>query len=244
LMEGFAAELENMAEPSFPLSDRDKLLDTIAKDTERTQPRIPFFRHSAHTSTSIGNHSGRNSPSYTNKHSIFSARLDAARRAASRGSNSQQHSTLIPSDITPLSNFSGNVPTHTSPQNSDSHESFHITPSPVIRETHAIALLRILYIFSLLHPHQPYTQGLNELVAPLYFVLCSDTDGADATHAEADTFWIFNELMGEIGEVVGQTGDWSREGAEDGMKGAMRALSERLRWADEELWTDMKKKIT
>ncbi|KAG8699777.1 hypothetical protein FRC08_005105 [Ceratobasidium sp. 394] len=34
--------------PEYPLNARDKLLDTIAKDVDRTQPRIPFFRRPIH----------------------------------------------------------------------------------------------------------------------------------------------------------------------------------------------------
>ncbi|KDQ13122.1 hypothetical protein BOTBODRAFT_396011 [Botryobasidium botryosum FD-172 SS1] len=220
LMERFAIELESMAEPTFPPSEHDKLLDMIAKDTERTQPRMPFFRQ---LSSLIGK------SSCINKRGVFAARLGAARRA--RGNvNFNSQANGAPADTALLLN---------SPPIAPSNDSYPATSSSITKETHLTALLRVLYIFSLLHPHQPYTQGLNELVAPLYFVLCSDIDDDEAAHAEADTFWMFNELMGEIGEVVGQTGDWSREGARDGMKGAMGALSERLRWADEELWTDL-----
>ena len=41
----FAAHvLNHQTQPTYPLSQRDKLLDTIAKDVSRTQPRVPFFR--------------------------------------------------------------------------------------------------------------------------------------------------------------------------------------------------------
>jgi hypothetical protein len=164
-------------------------------------------------------------------------------------------------------------------------------------KTHAHILLRILYVYSLLHPHHPYTQGLNELLAPLYYAvfegrsaglrsyglgvrheemvgeaairaagdvvaqvegetpapslevanpaLPEDEDEEDdpTQHIEADTFWLFVELMGELGSVVGDPGDWSLppvvSGSGEGVRGVMSRLSDRLRWADARLWEDM-----
>lgn len=166
--------------------------------------------------------------------------------------------------------------------------------NPNENKTHAHILLRILYVYSLLHPHHPYTQGLNELLAPLYYTIfegrtaglrayglgvrreelvgeaaaraegefVAKTEGEDlpgesaaqpsltedeeddpAQHIEADTFWLFVELMGELGSVVGDPGDWSSppvsSGSGEGVRGVMVRLSERLRWADARLWEDM-----
>ncbi|KDN46047.1 hypothetical protein RSAG8_04554, partial [Rhizoctonia solani AG-8 WAC10335] len=165
-------------------------------------------------------------------------------------------------------------------------------------KTHAHILLRILFVYSLLHPHHPYTQGLNELLAPLYFIVfegrsaglrsyglgvrheetvgeaairaagevvaqadgegsAPSTEVAKSTvpedeeddptqHIEADTFWLFVELMGELGSVVGDPGDWSlppvASGSGEGVRGVMVRLSDRLKWADARLWEDMVKK--
>ncbi|KAG8699778.1 hypothetical protein FRC08_005106, partial [Ceratobasidium sp. 394] len=65
-------------------------------------------------------------------------------------------------------------------------------------------------------------------------------------HIEADTFWLFVELMGELGSIVGDPGDWSlppvASASGEGVRGVMVRLSERLRWADARLWEDMVKK--
>lgn len=168
------------------------------------------------------------------------------------------------------------------------------TDDPTETKTHAHILLRILYVYSLLHPHHPYTQGLNELLAPLYYTVfegrtaglrayglgvrreelvgeaairaegkfvaktegevlpseslaqpspTEDEEDDPAQHIEADTFWLFVELMGELGSVVGDPGDWSlppvSSGSGEGVRGVMVRLSERLRWADARLWEDM-----
>jgi hypothetical protein len=90
-----------------------------------------------------------------------------------------------------------------------------------------------LYLYSVTHPHQPYTQGLNELLAPLYYVLCTELDEGELAHAEADAFWLFSELMSELGTSVGSV---------ENVKTAMLDLSARLKWADIYLWEDLSRK--
>ncbi len=79
-----------------------------------------------------------------------------------------------------------------------------------------------------------------------------DLDERESVHAEADAFWLFSELIGEVGEVVGEPGDWRAStvvvpsapglGPISGVKGAMAELSARLRWADVQLWEDLCRK--
>ena len=52
-----------------------------------------------------------------------------------------------------------------------------------------------------------------------------ETNEDDVAHAEADTFWVFEALVGEIAEME----------EEDGGKIWTRKLSERIKWADAEL---------
>jgi hypothetical protein len=71
--------------------------------------------------------------------------------------------------------------------------------------------------------------------------------GEEGSHSEADTFWAFGELIGDIGDVIGDPGDWksfnegipSAAATPRGVMGAMQQLSERLRWADTELWLEL-----
>eukprot|EP00943_MAST-04B_sp_MAST-4B-sp1_P001956 g1956.t1 len=88
-------------------------------------------------------------------------------------------------------------------------------------ETYTV-MKRMLFIFAKLNPGVSYIQGMNEVLAPLYYVFMTDTVqnadfvddtsstavGKEATAAildfnnvanvEADTFWCFMQLMGEI----------------------------------------------
>lgn len=110
-------------------------------------------------------------------------------------------------------------------------------PSQTV-DLHSDALVRILYVFSLIHPHLEYTQGFSELLAPLYWTYAGqgEPDVHDAEHAEADAFWGFVALMAEVGDVVKGPGEgtWGDQavGGEKDVSWAMRRLSKRVQWAD------------
>ena len=59
---------------------------------------------------------------------------------------------------------------------------------------------RILFIYAKLNPGLRYTQGMNEIIAVVYF--CFSRQGADSVIAreylESDVFYCFTNLMSEI----------------------------------------------
>ena len=61
-------------------------------------------------------------------------------------------------------------------------------------------LLRLSYIHSTLNPavQSPYVPWL---LAPLYSALVGETDREDVAHAEVNTSWVFEVLVGEIAEL-------------------------------------------
>lgn len=93
------------------------------------------------------------------------------------------------------------------------------------------ALARILFVHAKLNPAESYTQGMNEIVATLYFVLATDRNEEWNSHCEADTFFCFTNLMAEIRDVFIQSLDES----ESGLQGKMEAFSRTLRQHDPEL---------
>lgn len=93
------------------------------------------------------------------------------------------------------------------------------------------ALARILFVHAKLNPAESYTQGMNEIVATLYFVLATDGNKEWNRHCEADTFFCFTNLMAEIRDVFIQSLDES----ESGLQGKMEAFSRTLRQHDPEL---------
>ncbi|KAI9203443.1 rab-GTPase-TBC domain-containing protein [Polychytrium aggregatum] len=56
---------------------------------------------------------------------------------------------------------------------------------------------RILFIYAKLNPGVGYIQGMNELLAPIYYVMAHDSEESRA-HAEADSFFLFTALMSEF----------------------------------------------
>jgi len=61
-------------------------------------------------------------------------------------------------------------------------------------DLHWEALERILFIYAKLNPGIGYIQGMNEILGPIYYVLANDV-GVDQLHAEADTFYLFTNVM-------------------------------------------------
>lgn len=106
------------------------------------------------------------------------------------------------------------------------HSRSHTTS--VAHPKHASALLRLLYVHSVLNPANRSPQ-IASLLVPLYTALVEEIEPEDAAHVEADAFWIFETMVGEFSEL-------------EDVEGAnvwMRKLSERLRNADTELAEDL-----
>eukprot|EP00301_Raphidiophrys_heterophryoidea_P021321 c5789_g1_i1.p1 GENE.c5789_g1_i1~~c5789_g1_i1.p1 ORF type:complete len:639 (+),score=172.00 c5789_g1_i1:37-1953(+) len=63
---------------------------------------------------------------------------------------------------------------------------------------HHDQMLRILFLYAKLNPGVKYVQGMNEVLAPIYYLFSNDKDTNNNAHAEADAFWCFTNLMSEI----------------------------------------------
>lgn len=53
-------------------------------------------------------------------------------------------------------------------------------------------------MYAKLNPGLRYIQGMNELLAPLYFLFRTDPDRTSARYAEADAFYCFVDLISEF----------------------------------------------
>lgn len=92
-----------------------------------------------------------------------------------------------------------------------------------LHQKHSSALLRLLYIHSCLNPANRSPQ-IASLLVPLYAVLTEEVNPEDVIHIEADTFWLFEAVIGEFAELEDiETGNaW------------VRKFGDRLSWADPE----------
>ena len=68
--------------------------------------------------------------------------------------------------------------------------------------THADVISRILFIYSKFEPEVSYVQGMNEILAPIYYCFSFDrnSDSEPFDDVEADVFWCFYNLMSVLRE--------------------------------------------
>jgi hypothetical protein len=116
-------------------------------------------------------------------------------------------------------------------------------------DTHAEALVRLVYVFCRVHPQWSYASAFIDIVTPLYLIFAGgemgrtsnarrpSVPGAPRTgkYAEEETFWAFASLMGDIGDLVAEG---KTLGTRD-MAWVLERLGRRVRWADERLWTTL-----
>lgn len=94
------------------------------------------------------------------------------------------------------------------------------------------ALRHILIVFAKLNPGIRYVQGMNEVLAPLFYVFRNDPDEENAAYAEADTFFCFVEVLSGFRDHFCQQLDNSVVG----IRSTITRLSQLLKEHDEELW--------
>ncbi len=78
-----------------------------------------------------------------------------------------------------------------------------------------------------------HVQGMNELIAPLYYLFKTDcADPLARTYAEADAFWCFMELISDFRDHFCAQLD----NAATGIKATLRRLMAVLAHHDRQLW--------
>jgi hypothetical protein len=116
-------------------------------------------------------------------------------------------------------------------------EAFIPKPRSRAEENHSDVLKRILFIFAKLNPGIRYVQGMNEILAPLYYVFAhDDTAQAQAApsseperkwtdDAEADSFFCFTIVMSEIRDRFIKSLDHSETGINAVIDSVQRLLA-------------------
>ncbi|KAH7107531.1 regulator of Vps4 activity in the MVB pathway-domain-containing protein [Auriculariales sp. MPI-PUGE-AT-0066] len=98
-------------------------------------------------------------------------------------------------------------------------------PSSTSEASPSTPLLRLMYIYTCLHPSTPPSQLPNVLI-PLYTTLAETTDETDLAHVEADSFWLLEEVSAEFGDL------WTDEGCDRWRN----TIAKRLTWVDPDLY--------
>jgi len=97
---------------------------------------------------------------------------------------------------------------------------------------------RILFVYAKLNTAISYVQGMNEIVAPIYYLFANDPDPAWKKHAEADSFFCFTNLMSLIRDNFIRDLD----GTDKGIQSQLSLFSDLLLDIDKELWVYLDEK--
>lgn len=109
-----------------------------------------------------------------------------------------------------------------------------------IEDLHWESIERILFIYAKLNPAIKYVQGMNELLAPLYFVLANDESAGHRAHAEADSFYCFTALMSDCRDLFERTHDHNTsDDAGRGVSAVLTRFMDRLKYLDPVLHENM-----
>lgn len=108
-----------------------------------------------------------------------------------------------------------------------------------VMDYHWEAIERVLFIYAKLNPGVGYVQGMNELLAPIYYVFAKDDDLESQAYAEADSFFVFTTLMSDVRDHFVRSLDLD---ASSGINATLLRMSQRLLWFDRPLFRNMSKK--
>lgn len=97
---------------------------------------------------------------------------------------------------------------------------------------HYDVLSRLLFIYAKVNPGLCYVQGMNEILAPIYYSLMTDPTYTDYEQAEAEVFYCFSEVMQQQRDAFCKALDPT----DAGVRGRLSRLDELLRHKDEEIW--------
>ena len=99
-------------------------------------------------------------------------------------------------------------------------------------ETNADVLCRILFIFAKLYPEIKYIQGMNELLATIYYCFSLDKNPLFTSNIEADTFMCFDSLMCKIKDIFIR----KKDSTDYGINGRLKKVFLKLKTIDKELY--------
>ena len=100
-------------------------------------------------------------------------------------------------------------------------------------ETNADVVSRILFIYAKFSPDINYVQGMNEIIAPIYYCYSFDKIYIEnECNIEADTFWSFYNLMNKIKSVFIREDDR----CDKGVFGKSNKLKELVKIVDKDIY--------
>lgn len=104
-------------------------------------------------------------------------------------------------------------------------------------ESNADVMNRILFIYAKEHPEVCYVQGMNDLIAPIYYCFSIDNNPDNKNFVEADSYISFEKLMEIIKKIYIRTLD----NEPGGVNFRLNEISGLLKIADYELYLHLKR---
>lgn len=102
--------------------------------------------------------------------------------------------------------------------------------------THGDVLGRLLYIYGRRHPDVNYVQGMNELLAVIYYLFAKDCFQGNEKYVESDSYFCFENLMEELK-------DWfnsSKDKEPTGIRAKLKHLAEVIEKNKPNIWEVIK----
>ena len=104
-------------------------------------------------------------------------------------------------------------------------------------ETNAEVMNRILFIYAKIHKDVTYVQGMNDLLAPIYYCFSIDNDPDNINYVEADSYICFEKLMNIIKFIFIR----SKDNEFGGVNFKLKEISSLLQIIDYELYLHLQK---
>lgn len=111
-------------------------------------------------------------------------------------------------------------------------EQFHKINQEERPEVQHDVMTRILFLYAKLNPGVRYVQGMNEILAPIYYCFSHDQNPFFQKYIESDSFFCFSILMGEIKDGFLR----SLDNSISGIKFRIQSFSETLQKIDPDVW--------
>jgi TBC1 domain family member 13 len=99
-------------------------------------------------------------------------------------------------------------------------------------DSNADVMCRILFIYGKKYPEIRYVQGMNEVLAPIYYAFSNDQNPYFYTNLEADCYICFENLMKEIKDIFIR----SKDNLETGIHTRVKNLNLLLKMVDKEIF--------
>ena len=93
-------------------------------------------------------------------------------------------------------------------------------------------MCRILFLYAKKYPEVRYVQGMNEILAPIYYCFSNDQNPYFYLHLEEDSFICFEKIMNEIQDIFIR----NKDNTDSGIHTRIKELNRLLKLVDKQIY--------